>query len=219
MSTTYVKFILRQATTGEWGSYNPTLASGEPGYDTTTGILKIGDNVNPWNSLPSLQTAGAVGATGSQGPTGPTGPAGITGPTGPAGTNGVTGAQGATGYTGPAGSSYPVSGATSAPLTTNLSTPSSSVTETISLPAAGTYHIVGSFTIDLLSTGASSQFQMLIGSAYSNAFSTANYTTVEFSVPFSIFVTGSSFSVILSLSGATSIDSNQFISYQYHRLY
>lgn len=34
----------------DWSS-NPVLASGEPGFDTTNNLLKIGDGVTPWSGL------------------------------------------------------------------------------------------------------------------------------------------------------------------------
>jgi hypothetical protein len=42
----------RRGTASTWTSVNPTLGSGEPGYETDTGKLKIGDGVTLWNSLP-----------------------------------------------------------------------------------------------------------------------------------------------------------------------
>ena len=41
---------LRRGTASDWSS-NPTLAQGEPGFDTTNNILKIGDGTTAWNSL------------------------------------------------------------------------------------------------------------------------------------------------------------------------
>lgn len=45
------KIQIRRGTTAEWAAANPTLASGEPGLDTTTGTLKIGDGITAWLSL------------------------------------------------------------------------------------------------------------------------------------------------------------------------
>lgn len=42
---------LRKGTASQWNSANPVLASGEPGYDLTNQILKVGDGVTAWNSL------------------------------------------------------------------------------------------------------------------------------------------------------------------------
>lgn len=47
----FAKFLLRRGTTSEWTSSNPILSLGEPGYDTTTGTLKIGDGLTQWLGL------------------------------------------------------------------------------------------------------------------------------------------------------------------------
>jgi hypothetical protein len=41
----------RKGTSSAWTSANPILASGEPGYDLTNEILKIGDGVSSWSGL------------------------------------------------------------------------------------------------------------------------------------------------------------------------
>lgn len=43
---------LRRDTAANWASANPTLASGEPAFETDTGKFKIGDGVTAYNSLP-----------------------------------------------------------------------------------------------------------------------------------------------------------------------
>ena len=43
---------LRRDTSANWTSINPVLAEGEPGVDTTVELLKFGDGITPWNSLP-----------------------------------------------------------------------------------------------------------------------------------------------------------------------
>lgn len=60
-----MKIQLRRGTSGVWASDNPVLAPGEPGWDSSGHVLRIGDGVTPWSGLPS------VGGTG-------TGTAGIT---------------------------------------------------------------------------------------------------------------------------------------------
>lgn len=92
-----VTFKLRRDTAADWVTKNPILKAGEPGFETDTNKLKIGDNLNAWNDLPYLTGAG------TQGPPGPTGPAGPTGPQGPQGNTGPTGATGATGPKGDKG--------------------------------------------------------------------------------------------------------------------
>jgi len=73
------------------------LSAGEPGFESDTNKLKIGDGTSNWNSLPYV-----TGSGGSTGPTGPTGPDGPPGPpgVGSAGSDGLTGSVGLTGATG-----------------------------------------------------------------------------------------------------------------------
>lgn len=73
----------RRDTAANWTAANPVLASGEFGYVTDTGGVKIGNGSDAWSSLPY------VGSGGSEGPTGPEGPIGPTGPEGPAGADGA----------------------------------------------------------------------------------------------------------------------------------
>lgn len=54
---TFRKGIAADATT-----HNPVLASGEPGYETDTGKVKIGDGTTAWNSL-AYATFGITTAT------------------------------------------------------------------------------------------------------------------------------------------------------------
>lgn len=42
---------LRRGTAAQWASVNPTLAAGEPGIETDTGVLKIGDGSANWDAL------------------------------------------------------------------------------------------------------------------------------------------------------------------------
>lgn len=41
----------RRGTWNDWKNVNPILESGEPGFETDTGILKIGDGSSTWNAL------------------------------------------------------------------------------------------------------------------------------------------------------------------------
>ena len=49
---------VRRGTSAQWASANTVLASGEPGYDHGSGVLKVGDGVTGWNSLASIGGAG-----------------------------------------------------------------------------------------------------------------------------------------------------------------
>jgi hypothetical protein len=42
---------LRRDTAANWASTNPTLAAGEQGYETDTGLSKIGDGTTAWDAL------------------------------------------------------------------------------------------------------------------------------------------------------------------------
>lgn len=42
---------VRRGTASSWTSANPTLAAGEWGYETDTGLAKIGDGSTTWTSL------------------------------------------------------------------------------------------------------------------------------------------------------------------------
>lgn len=47
-----VTIRLRRSTAAEWTASNPTLALGEPGYETDTGKIKYGTGSTQWTSLP-----------------------------------------------------------------------------------------------------------------------------------------------------------------------
>jgi len=84
------RILLRRDTAANWSANNPVLASGEPGYETDSSKLKIGDGSTQWLSLPYY-----VGGIGPTGPSGAQGPAGPIGPTGEGG--GITGPVAGTG--------------------------------------------------------------------------------------------------------------------------
>jgi hypothetical protein len=48
---------LRKGSATEWSSQNPVLSSGEPGYDITNNLLKIGDGINTWADLSPIVTS------------------------------------------------------------------------------------------------------------------------------------------------------------------
>lgn len=45
------KIIFKRLTAAEWTSQNPLLAEGEPGFESDTGKMKIGDGSTRWTSL------------------------------------------------------------------------------------------------------------------------------------------------------------------------
>lgn len=42
----------KRGTAADMLSVNPVLAAGEPGLETDTGMLKIGDGIKTWSALP-----------------------------------------------------------------------------------------------------------------------------------------------------------------------
>jgi hypothetical protein len=71
------RLLIRRGTSTQWTTNNPILAAGEPGLDTTTGFLKVGDGITNWNALvaqwapaallnsaPRGVTAAAIGSAG-----------------------------------------------------------------------------------------------------------------------------------------------------------
>jgi hypothetical protein len=55
----------RKGTASAWTSANPVLASGEPGYDLTNSVLKIGDGVSNWVSLSGIGSSSVGGSSSS----------------------------------------------------------------------------------------------------------------------------------------------------------
>lgn len=56
---------LRRDTAANWTATNPVLAQGEPGFETDTDFLKVGDGVTAWNALSYVAGVGAfVSKTG-----------------------------------------------------------------------------------------------------------------------------------------------------------
>lgn len=60
MADDEIRIQLRRGTVTEWSDINPTLAAGEPGFDTSNGILKIGNGQTPWNLLNGISGGGSA---------------------------------------------------------------------------------------------------------------------------------------------------------------
>lgn len=58
------RILLRRDTEANWVAADTVLLSGEPGYATDTGELKIGDGSTPWSSLTSYVGIGPTGHGG-----------------------------------------------------------------------------------------------------------------------------------------------------------
>ena len=76
------RILLRRDNSINWSYNDPVLMLGEPGVESNTGKLKIGDGQSPWSALP--YTEGVTGPQGDAGtvsdiPPGSTGSAGATG--------------------------------------------------------------------------------------------------------------------------------------------
>lgn len=47
-----VNVLFRRGTSAAWTAANPILQNGEPGYETDTGLLKVGTGIATWSALP-----------------------------------------------------------------------------------------------------------------------------------------------------------------------
>ena len=63
---------IRRGTASQWTSTNPTLASGEQGFETDTGKMKIGNGSTAWNSLAYLGAGTVTSITAGTGLSGGT---------------------------------------------------------------------------------------------------------------------------------------------------
>jgi hypothetical protein len=63
---------IRRGTAAQWTSTNPTLASGEQGFETDTGKMKIGNGSTAWNSLTYLGAGTVTSITAGTGLSGGT---------------------------------------------------------------------------------------------------------------------------------------------------
>ena len=113
------RILVRRDTAENWEDFNPVLHNGEFGFETDTGLVKIGRGTVAWNDLAYLIAEGGPadglsayevaveeGFVGDEAAwlaslVGPPGATGATGATGAAGSTGAAGATGATGATGP----------------------------------------------------------------------------------------------------------------------
>ena len=62
-----IQIQYRRGTAAEWTSANPTLAQGEPGYETDTGKFKVGNGSTAWASLAYSLGAGVNSVNGQTG--------------------------------------------------------------------------------------------------------------------------------------------------------
>ena len=71
--TLQTKIVLRCDTAAQWALENPLLLPGEPGVETDTGRLKLGDGSALWNDLPYAQGSAALLGDGAPGEAAETG--------------------------------------------------------------------------------------------------------------------------------------------------
>jgi len=72
------RIFLRRSSASEWASENPILSLGEPGFDYTNEILKIGNGVDQWSALAQFQgPQGVAGVDGNDGANGADGQDGV----------------------------------------------------------------------------------------------------------------------------------------------
>lgn len=70
MATTFGRILVRRDTAANWSAINPILANGEPGWDSTNKVLKVGDGTTVWNSLAAISGGGGGSGVPSGGTTG-----------------------------------------------------------------------------------------------------------------------------------------------------
>jgi hypothetical protein len=51
---------LRRGTSGQWSFADPVLAEGEPGFDTTNNLMKVGNGRDPWSLLSVFALANPI---------------------------------------------------------------------------------------------------------------------------------------------------------------
>lgn len=62
------QILLRRGTSAEWASADTVLGPGEPGFDLTTKVLKIGDGVTAWSALTETADDDTEAALNSKAP-------------------------------------------------------------------------------------------------------------------------------------------------------
>lgn len=65
MSVALVRLQIRSDLSTNWKNINPLLSKGEPGAESDTGRMKVGDGTSRWNQLPYVGGDGSGGTFGS----------------------------------------------------------------------------------------------------------------------------------------------------------
>lgn len=58
---------VRRGTSAEWNTADPVLGQAELGFDSGSGVLKVGDGSKNWNHLPTQIKSDATGISGASG--------------------------------------------------------------------------------------------------------------------------------------------------------
>lgn len=66
-SSANVDLLFRRDLDSEWESNNPVLASGEPGWDITNKVLKVGNGIDAWNDLEGITGGSTLDLSYSRG--------------------------------------------------------------------------------------------------------------------------------------------------------
>lgn len=133
------RILLRRDTSSNWTTNNPVLASGEPGFETDTGKMKIGNGTSTWQQLQYFQGAtGPAGATGTSITS-----AAVTGPNDFYGTQSIEGDLEVTGSTSLTGATL-ITGTIS--VTGGVFINSSDFNGTVTIPVGSNGFLVGPIT-------------------------------------------------------------------------
>lgn len=62
-----VRLVTRNDSAAKWNEKNPVLLLGEFGFETDTGLIKVGDDVHPWKELKYINDLASVAATHYEG--------------------------------------------------------------------------------------------------------------------------------------------------------
>lgn len=61
------KLQFRRGSSEQWQEKNPILAVGEPGFDTVTRVLKVGDGLSAWEDLEGVSVDAGAGGGATEG--------------------------------------------------------------------------------------------------------------------------------------------------------
>ena len=62
-----VRLVTRNDSAANWNEKNPVLLLGEFGFETDTGLIKVGDDIHPWKELKYINDLASVAASHYEG--------------------------------------------------------------------------------------------------------------------------------------------------------